>query len=66
MLCVCVVPLAVHLTAGGSRRPRPVYPLAYFGITVAATVAHELVADHWFYWLPVAYAILFARARRTN
>lgn len=66
VLCVCVVPLAVHLTTGGSRRPRPVYPLAYFGITVAATVAHELVADHWFYWLPVAYATLFAHARRAD
>ena len=51
---MCTIPLTVNLTAGGSRLPRGRYPLAFPGITVAAATTHELVADRWLYWLPVA------------
>jgi len=33
---------------------------------VLSAALHELPGDHWLYRLPVAYAILFAVARRRN
>jgi hypothetical protein len=66
LLLVCMIPLAVRLTDGGTRWPRRSYLVGFLGITVVAMVTHEHVHDHWFYWLPVAYAILFAVARRRD
>jgi hypothetical protein len=63
VLAVCTMPLAVALTANGSRPLRRRYLALFVGITVVATVAHERLDDHWFYWLPVTYATLGWRAQ---
>jgi hypothetical protein len=66
VLSLWTIPLSVRLTAAGERRPPAGFPLAFVAITLVAAVGHELVADHWFYWLPVGYAVLFARAGRAT
>jgi hypothetical protein len=63
LLLVAAIPLAARLTDGGTRRTERGCVIAFAAITAVALVMHERVADHWFYWLPVAYAVLFGLAR---